>query len=253
VHVPFTPEGPTGPRTCGTCEAAAAIGEVCGNDNFSAGCHPTGSCLTKDPTATIATYTCMAITQGDPGAPCDDLAAFCKPGLYCAAQTAKCAQLGAAGALCGDGSRPPGDPGGCLAPLACVGLPGASTCASGGAGAFCLSDYDCNSGLGCEPAGPCASNGQPARFGCSQSGQCVSTTWASPGHPCSDTVRCLVGTCDFGGGFFPISQNADGGLLSGNCPVVVADGAPCNVGTTCDTFSECFAGKCELLNSVVCK
>ena len=249
-HVPITPAGPTGSATCGTCEAAVAVGEVCAHDNFSAGCS-TGICLTNDTTASLPTYTCTAISQGDPGAPCDDLAATCKPGLYCAAQTGKCTQLGAMGAPCGDGSAPPGAPGGCLAPLACVGLPGASVCSSGAAGALCLSDYDCNAGLGCVPAGPCASNGQTARFGCSQSGQCTSMTWAGPGQPCSDAVRCLVGTC-FGSGFASTGQDADGGLIVGTCPMVVPDGQPCAVGT-CDTFSECFAGKCQLLDSVVCK
>jgi hypothetical protein len=247
-HVPISPEGPTGPATCGTCEAAVALGEVCGD----AGCS-TGICLTTDTTASLPTYSCTAISQGDAGAPCDDLAALCKPGLYCAAQTGTCTELGAMGAPCGDGSTPPGAPGGCLAPLACVGLPGASVCAGGAAGAFCLGDSDCNSGLGCVPAGPCASNGQTARFGCSQSGQCTSITWAGPGQPCSDAVRCLVGTCAFGAGFTSMDQDADGGLIVGSCPMVVPDGQPCSVGTTCDTFSECFAGKCELLDGVVCK
>ncbi len=253
-NVLFSPEGPTGPRTCGTCVVAVATGQVCAHADFSASCSAAAAiCLTSDTTAGLPTYTCTAVGQGDVGATCDDLAAQCRIGLYCSAQMGQCARLGAAGAPCGEGAKPPGDPGGCTAPLACVGLPGAATCGSGAAGAFCLGDSDCNAGLGCVPAGPCASEGQVARFGCSASGQCTAITWAKPGEACSDAIRCLVGSCNLGGGFAPREQDANGGLVVGKCPVIVADGAPCNVGTTCDTFSECFAGKCASLDSVVCK
>lgn len=225
-HVLMTPEGPVGPRTCGTCEAAAGVGEVCADANVSAGCSM-GTCLTGDITASAPTYTCTAIVEGDLGAPCDDLAAICKPGLYCAAQTGKCTGLAAMGAPCGDGTTPPGNPGGCVAPLACVGS-GAPTCTSGAAGASCYYDLDCSLGLGC-----------------SQSGQCGQITWVGPGQPCSDVVRCLVGTCDDTGGWPRI------GPIMGTCPAVVPDGQPCT-GGTCDTFSECFAGTCQRLDGVVC-
>src|SRR6185312_13202283 len=98
------------------CAAAANIGGICD----TAGC-ATGICITQDTTASMPTYTCTAVVQGDVGAPCDDLAASCGPGLYCAAQTGTCTLLGTIGAPCGDGPTLPGAPGGCLAPLACVG------------------------------------------------------------------------------------------------------------------------------------
>jgi hypothetical protein len=249
----FSPGGATGPVTCGACEPLVAVGQVCGHDTFSAGCPADAICLTKDTTSSLSTYTCTAVTKGDLGAACDDLAALCKPGLYCAAQTGQCARLGAAGARCGEGPTPPGWAGGCVAPLGCVGLPGASICGTGSAGAFCLTDSDCASELGCVP-GPCSST--IARIGCSASGTCAPITWAAAGERCSETlVRCLVASCNFGSPF-PVPRAEDGGVFSGTCPTVIPDGQPCKVNdssATCDTFSECFEGKCALLDSAGCK
>ena len=224
----FNPGGESDSRMCGTCQAAANIGGNC-----NAGGCSTGACITQDTTASMPTYTCTAIVQGDVGAPCDDLTALCQTGLYCAAQTGTCTPLGTIGTPCGDGS--PGDPGGCLAPLACVGSPGAATCSSGAPGASCSYDLDCSPGLGC-----------------SASGQCVSITWANPGEACGDAVRCLVGTCSSAGGSGLPRPAVDGGSLAGTCPTVVPDGQPCS-GGTCDTFSECFAGTCGLFDSAVCR
>jgi hypothetical protein len=249
----YSPEGPVSTPKCGTCEAVVGMGKVCAHDTFSAGCASGSICLSGDTSAPLPTYSCTSLVEADVGTVCDDLAGTCKPGLYCAAQTGRCAPLGGIGAPCGEGAGLPGDPGGCVAPLGCVGLAGAAICSSGGAGASCLSDLECDTSLGCVPSGPCATNGEPARFGCSPSGQCVAITWAEPGQPCSDAVRCRVGSCDFGGGFAPTTQNPDGSLAMGNCPAIVPDGEPCTVGSTCDTFSGCFAGKCGLIDSVACK
>jgi hypothetical protein len=239
----LTPEGPDGPVTCGRCAPLAAVGQVCN----SAGCPPIALCITTETSAPEPTYTCVAISQGGVGAPCDDLTAACRTGLYCAAETGSCQALRPAGATCGVG---PGWPGGCAAPFGC----GPSlTCVSAPDGGPCLGDFECASGLGCIPSGPCSN---PARFGCSAIGACAPISWVNPGQPCSDSARCLVGSCNFGG-FFPITQGPDGGLLWGTCPTVVADGQPCTVApgngtTTCDTFSECFAGTCSLLDGVGC-
>jgi hypothetical protein len=181
----------------------------------------------------MPTYTCVAITQGDVGATCDDLSALCKTGLYCAAQTGTCSMLADAGAPCGDGAKPPGDPGGCVAPLACVGTPGA--CASGGVGSPCT--YDPDSAI----------------------------TWAMQGQACGGVgTRCLVGTCGNGGNGFgiPIPVSEDGGSPMVTCPTIATDGQPCNL--QCDVFAECFSptgkagtsglmGTCTLLDSVVCQ
>ena len=226
----FNPGGESDSRMCGTCQAAANIGGNC-----NAGGCSTGACITQDTTASMPTYTCTAIVQGDVGAPCDDLTALCQTGLYCAAQTGTCTPLGTIGTPCGDGS--PGDPGGCLAPLGCVGSPGAAICSSGAPGASCSRDLDCSPGVGC-----------------SVSGQCVSITWANPGEACGDAIRCLVGTCNLVGGVVVGGTHVslDGGPLTGTCPMVVPDGQPCS-GGTCDTFSECFAGTCGLFDSAVCR
>jgi hypothetical protein len=249
--VEISPEGPVGPPKCGHCKGGAvAAGEVCAHENFSAGC-PSGSiCLVTDASAMLPTYVCTAVTVGDVGAACDDLAATCTSGLYCAG--GHCAQLGAAGAPCGEGASSGGNPGGCAAPLGCVDSSGGKICASGDSGAACRDDFDCSAGLGCVPVAPCAMSGEPARIGCSTSGQCVPVTWAEPGQSCTLAVRCRVGSCLFPGGFAPMVQNMDGSLATGVCPMVISDGAPCGAGT-CDTFSACFDGKCGPIDGVVCK
>jgi hypothetical protein len=214
----------------------------------------------------MPTYTCTALAQGNVGAPCDDLATICTTGLYCSAQTQTCATLGGTGASCGEGPHAPGWPGGCAAPLSCVGLPGMTACSSGGAGAFCLGDSDCSAGLGCVP-GPCSSN--IARIGCAASGTCAPITWLGPGTTCDGyRTRCLLGPCDIN----PGGPSADGGALQGTCPAIVTDGQPCPPsggpgpyasGPTCDTLAECFSpvpagmtgslGTCTLLDSTVCR
>jgi hypothetical protein len=261
----FSPGGPIGPVTCGTCAPFVGIGQACGQG----GCGSNANCLLGPDmeTAKDPQYTCVAITQGDVGATCDDLSAICKTGLYCAAQTGKCTALGDAGPACGEGTASPGDPGGCAAPLSCVGLPGMATCSTGGAGAFCLNDLDCSPGLGCVP-GPCSSS--IARIGCSASGTCQPVAWASAGQACDGyRTHCLVGSCNAG----PGTESPDGGLAQGTCPSVVADGQACSVqgvglsagfGPTCDTFAECFratgpagstgpSGTCTSLDSTVCR
>jgi hypothetical protein len=254
----LTPEGPIGPYTCGTCAPFVTVGQVC-----SGGCASNAICLIGAGMETAAdpTYSCIAVTQGDVGAACDDLSAICKTGLYCAAQTGRCTALADAGAVCGEGATPPGDPGGCVAPLGCVGLQGDATCGSGAAAAFCLDDNDCSPGLGCAP-GPCSSS--IARIGCSASGTCQPVTWAMSGQACDGyRTRCLVGSCGSGSGIGPpLIPPADGGAATGTCPMIASDGQPCN--SECDTFAECFSptgkagasglvGTCTLLDSVVCK
>jgi hypothetical protein len=243
----YTTLGPAGPYTCGTCTPVTTLGSVC-NDS---GCPGGSVCMTKDNTAKQPVYTCNPIVQGDVGAPCDDDDTNCKPGLYCALHTEQCTKLGTMGAACGEG---PNWYGGCQAPLSCVGTtPGSdTTCQSGSTGAFCIHDTDCAAGLGCAP-GPCSQ--MTARIGCAASGTCQAVTWGAPGDPCDGyRARCRVGTCNFGS-FLPVPP-ADGGPLAGTCPGIIADGEPCDrddPSTTCDAFSECFEGKCALVDDFDCK
>jgi hypothetical protein len=262
-----SPEGQIGPTTCGTCEAAVALGQVCGQGNSSAGCPAKAGCVAEDASASIPTYTCAAPAYGDVGATCDDETALCETGLYCA--SGQCAPLAVAGAPCGAGPTPPGNPGGCVPPLSCVGDPGATTCALGVTGAFCLDDLDCSPGLGCMP-GPCAPMGVPARIGCAASGTCGPVAWGGPGQSCDPpSTRCLVGSCSDALG--PVGSPPplpDGGLNPGTCAEVIADGQS-NGGSlyaTCDTFAEPFQanyqfmngvpsppGTCTLLDSITCR
>ncbi|HEV3193228.1 MAG TPA: hypothetical protein VGY54_22120 [Polyangiaceae bacterium] len=254
----FSPGGQIGPVTCGTCEPVTTVGQICGLGDFSAGCPANSICLTKETTVKTPTYTCTSVVQGDLGASCDDLAASCKAGLYCDAQTKQCTQLGAAGAQCPNGDT-------CAAPLSCVGNRGTATCTIAAAGGFCLYDFDCASGLLCLP-GPCTPN-PGGGFSCPGPGTCQPVVWAAAGQSCdSHQTRCLVGSCfpsRFGG--MP-GMPVDGGVISGTCPQIVADGNSTDTGntySTCDTFAELFdpigpagrqgaVGKCTLLDSVVC-
>lgn len=259
----YSPGGQVGPFTCGTCAPFVAVGQVCAHDNFSGGCGDNAICLIGAGMETVPdpTYTCVATTQGDVGAACDDLSAICKTGLYCAALTGRCMALGDTGAACGVGAAPPGNPGGCAAPLSCVGPPGLATCSTtGGAGGFCLGDLDCSPGLGCVP-GPCSAT--IARIGCSASGTCQPVAWASPGQACDGyRTRCLVAECSGAGLGNLLIPPTDGGVATGTCPMVASDGQSCNA--QCDTFAECFSpggeagspggvGTCTLLDSVVCR
>ena len=216
----FSPEGPIGPYTCGTCAPFVAVGDVCAHEMFSGGCGGNAACILGAgmETATYPTYTCLAITQGGVGAACDDLSAVCETGLYCAAQTGRCTVLGHAGAVCGEGATAPGDPGGCVAPLSCVGLEGAATCGVGAVGAFCLNDLDCSAGLGCVP-GPCSTT--VARIGCAASGTCQPVSWASAGQACDGgRTRCLVESCGSGTGIGPLPPPTSGGLSMSTCPSI---------------------------------
>ena len=247
----YTPVGQATPFTCGTCDPLLMMGDVCVRGGF---CPPGSICMTTDTTAKVPNYTCTPISYGDVGAVCDDLAAKCQLGVYCDAQTGRCAKLGGAGASCGETPPPPGNPGGCIAPLSCTGISGTPTCSSGGgAGALCLYDSDCSPELGCI-AGPCFNT--VARAGCAASGTCGLVSWVGPHQTCDNSSRrCLVGQCSFGNLLnapFPI----DGGLSTGTCPTVIADGQPCTVRdqrATCDTFSECFQGTCTLLDGFDCQ
>jgi hypothetical protein len=259
----ISPGGQIGPTTCGTCTPAVVVGQACGQGNLSGRCGGDATCLIDQGTQNLAqpTYTCVAITEGDVGAACDDLTAICKPGLYCAAKTGKCNVLGDSGAPCGEGPSSQGAPGGCVKPLSCVGLPGNAMCSGGAAGAFCLEDLDCPPGLACIP-GPCSST--LARVGCAASGTCGQVQWASPGEACDGYgTRCLMGSCGLGLGLpKALVPLPDGGPPMGICPTISADGQQC--GSVCDKFAECFnamgpagmsgvPGTCTLLDSVVCK
>jgi hypothetical protein len=201
---------------CGTCTAAANIGQSCAES----GCVQGSACA---PSPNGAAPTCVAITAGDAGAHCDGMAALCKVSLYCDPASHTCTAGRRAGASCEDSSH-------CKAGLACLGKPGAATCvAPAAAGGACQASDGCASGLAC------------AR------GRCAPVTWASAGQPCGGAARCLVGSCIF---------DPPRGTEHGRCPTVIADGQPCSSAdttSTCDELSFCVKGVCTLEGSVACE
>ncbi|MBI5531293.1 MAG: hypothetical protein HY898_01160 [Deltaproteobacteria bacterium] len=218
------PSGYRSPLRCGTCVGVVDVGQPCGQDLCPAG----AGCFLTDPASNA--YVCFAVTEGEAGAGCDQVKAWCKPGLYCDAQSSQCTPLHELGATC-----TPYGPSGCQPPLICSGNP--ATCVEPGqVGAKCKQSVDCAPGLGCAYL---------------TTHLCSTVTWVGPGEPCSDTSLCLVGSCPQ-----ETASEPDAGSQT-KCPTLLADGQSCDNSngqpSTCDTFSVCMNGTCNLLDSFVCQ
>jgi len=211
-----------------------AGGEACGDD-IQCRSESCAVSLEFTPEGPIGEERCGTCEDAGGASPaCGALPGTCAPGSYPSGQSAACEPLAGAGDSCARMS--------CAPPLACNRTSG--ICVSNADGGVCEGDQDCGPGLGCVPAYN------------SSSGQCLPITWAQAGEPCTDAVRCLVGSCDFPG-FFSLTVDPDGGLVSGICPAVIPDGQFCTIapgdGPTCDTFSECFEGACVLTDTASCQ
>jgi hypothetical protein len=206
-----SPDG--GTLACGVCGA----GFNCGNMT----CPSNTTCVFQN-----NTQTCVPVTYGDTGAPCDNIQTQCKQGLICNRASNTCSAPAGAGAPCSIDQD-------CIPSLVCPAAPGAqSTCQNPGpVGTHCNYDSDCAKGLGCD---------ESARV-------CASISFAAAGQPCGATVRCLVGSCPW-----PNGANAPGGA----CPAVIPDGQPCvdsDPTKTCDTFAQCTGGICRLDGTNACQ
>ncbi len=202
-----------GASACGSCTPG------CGGVTCAAG--------TK---CDYSTQMCLPVTRGGAGASCNGVAALCNPDLVCNLASHQCVAPGGVGTPCTTASD-------CSGSLACPPpkQSNVSTCQNPGpTGAPCYADGDCAAGLGCSGGG---TNAAPPT--------CVALTWAGPGQPCGDSVRCLVGQCNW-------SSQAE---TAGTCPAVIADGQPCDSmdnTKTCDTIAVCAGGKCELIGTNTC-
>ena len=235
-------------QTCGTCGAAAAVGQPCALTPFNT--NPCGAGATCDFGAPSidggtgpASSTCVANTIVGAGQSCGAGGQECTPGTYCYSPAQgtppTCMTAGKVGDPCPGGSSTGGPPqftvpGSCTAPLICTGGDaGGATCQPpGGSGASCQQDSDCASGLGCV----IATGGQPP-------GTCGTVTFVAAGQTCGGSVRCLQGYCGAGGPGGP------------TCPAVTADGQACPMNTmggppipsaACDAYSTCVNGNCTL-------
>jgi hypothetical protein len=198
--------GDAGPSStgCGQCQTVAELGQPC-----TSLCVQGATCDNA-----LSPPTCVTVTLGAAGAPCDDVAKQCATGLYCAPKTATCTALPGQGEPCTSTGL-------CAATLTCIG----TTCQPpSGSGAACSVDRDCASGLGCSFGGQ----------------TCGAVTWATAGQPCGDLTRCLVGACDTSTMTCP-TVLADGQPCS-----------PTDASTTCDTFSQCDGAACVLQDGNVC-
>jgi hypothetical protein len=66
---------------------------------------------------------------------------------------------------------------------------------------------------------------------------CKPITYGAPGDPCDGTnAFCGAGFCNF-------TASPAGGLPTGTCPTIVADGQPCTPAqaAVCDTYATCAA------------
>jgi hypothetical protein len=93
-------------------------------------------------------------------------------------------------------------------------------------GASCGSSLDCGTDTACDTI----------------TKVCTPRRYAEPGAACDGVVdQCRAGTCN---------------KALGICPVLVADGAPCdpaNPVQTCDDYARCFQGTCRIPDPATCK
>jgi hypothetical protein len=119
-------------------------------------------------------------------------------------------------------------------------------------GGECQQDEDCERGLGCVPSGAWTSP-----TACSSPRICQPIGWVGSGAPCSLTTRCLVGYCNYPDFGLVCETDSDGGLVWGQCPVIIPDGDPCMIDPAntqnCDAFAECFEGACLLAVPPACQ
>ncbi len=197
---------------CGSCVATSKEGEPC-NPNISEGQCGFGLVCK-------AMGTCATPTYNPVGTPCDNNEARCDDNLHCVTQQ------GGMG-LC----------------VAYVGLEGA--CAS----LHCAPPLVCSAEMKCAVASKegedCSSVGGACGwdFYCDwqDTKTCKRTTYAKPGESCSDTKPCQS----------PSSCPNRGMGTFGVCPMVIADGKPCNAagGATCDYGAHCINGTCLFANA----
>jgi hypothetical protein len=145
---------------CGTCSKFAAVGESClqtgGPDSI--GCEKGAECI----------FSCLAMTEGDAGVPCNGVTAVCRPGLFCS-DSHVCTPFATLGEPCTFGR--------CVAPYVC-GLGFNAVCEKSAArGEPC--DQGCEPGLECD-----------------RSRTCRQFEWVGAGAPCDDNTRyCYSGLC----------------------------------------------------------
>lgn len=213
-------------ETCGRCAPRKALGQPC--DPKLNECVEGATCKLEGE-STVCKATPPSLKEGER---CGDGSSTtsCESGLTCDyAGTQRCVKPGQLGAECGD-RKPKCDSSYQCAAGKCAEPPGEGSACDLGATQGRL----CKRGLTCD-------------FGAKR---CVKVVYAKPGESC-DLAKspCARGSC-------PITIAADGSVVPGKCPTVLADGAACDpksTAATCDSFSECTAGKCQAVDGTICK
>jgi hypothetical protein len=237
---------------CVAPAGSLANGAACGSDDQcqSTHCAITGSSSGDGGATVVASCGVCAptIADGAPCAPTDTCVEGdqCVNGV-CGKQTTSTGGTGPLGSACQGDSD-------CATPNHCDFTQGVCA-APGAAGSPCTLAADCAAGLICTSGqqceapvasgGACVGGDCASGLGCNTTThKCGSITFAAAGAPCDkDGVLCDRGTC--------IVSSA-----GGVCPNILADGAPCDSGSTttaCDDFAQCISGTCQVSNPASCK
>jgi hypothetical protein len=209
---------------CGVCVTPAAVGQPCPYGLCGAG----ASCQQD---LTSAQNRCAADVPGGPQGACGQATGACQGNLWCDHDGGLCEPAPpsvGAGATCGDSAgnvtspcKPGlycGSTGTCTAPL-----PSGHECQA-------LSDT-CQLGLTCL--------GNECTVG-----TCSAPTWVDDGmRLTTNTSVCLHGSVSWCGG-------------GGTCQTLVPNGQPCDpysATTTCDDFSQCVNGTCQVVGALGCQ
>jgi hypothetical protein len=215
---------------CGVCALRIPIGKACNTDAGDK-CVDGADCVFQ--VGKLPQYICVATPPPvQQGGDCASLTSgSCDVNLVCDPIKLTCVPAAAAGASCDT-------TGDCLTDLVCVGadfVKGVKgTCGAGAnVGAPCSTtavDSGCNRNLACAPS----------------TKTCAVFGFAAQGQPCDNVAtQCRTGFCNL---------PSIGG--TGTCPTILADGAPCDAtrnDQSCDTYSTCLNGRCQLFDPGTCK
>jgi hypothetical protein len=218
-------DGGLPPGACGVCVAPAATGQPCPYGV----CTPGASCV-PDSASTQLQFICAADAPGGPQGPCGQATGACQVNLVCDTDSGLCEQTQSVGAG-----------------AACADSAGVET-------------RRCNPGLYCAASGTCTSP-LPAGHSCDTRSDVCQLGLACLGGDCT-IGRCTEPTLVDDGQSattptsFCLHRVIVGCGGGGVCPALIPNGQPCDplsMTGTCDDFSQCVNGTCQVVDSLGCQ